>query len=234
LPIIPKSVSGTSFKPRENKEKYMSHSPLPWSIHESAEIVDADGVFVASIEGEVETDNDDGNRNLIARAVNRHNDLVATLDSCLTQIEQMAGMFDDSDGAIKAAADNARELLAGIRQDRGQQPEKIVFGLSQPIKQPSPGAAGAALRALRTVATVIDEGEAAALDSAEGEILDAITLLEGGTVEGVNGPKNPAKVLVEVNGGCVEYSSYGNVDVLVIDYDAEPDAEIPEEFQGLS
>lgn len=110
----------------------MSHSPLPWAVHRSGEVVDVHGEFVASIEGEVETPRDDDNANLIVRAVNRHDSLVAALDSCLTQIEQMAGMFDDSDGAIKRSADNARELLSGISQDRGQQPAPIVFQLSQP------------------------------------------------------------------------------------------------------
>jgi hypothetical protein len=99
---------------------------------------------------------------------------------------------------------------------------------------PSPGATGAALHALRLIADIIDRGEPERIDDCEGAIIDAITLLEGGTIEDVNGPDNPAKVLVEVRGGCVEYSSSGNVDVHVIDYDNEPDAEIPEEFMGMS
>jgi hypothetical protein len=52
--------------------------------------------------------------------------------------------------------------------------------------------------------------------------------------EFVNTAEHPARVLITVEGGCADYCSAGHVEVLLIDYDNEPDAEIPEEFQGLS
>lgn len=230
----------------------MSHSPLPWNVHPSGEIVDGIGVligliYVAALKGEVETPNDDGNRSLIVTAVNNHAKLVETLERCLKLIED-----ESYNTRHDILSREAREVLAAARC---QQPEKIVFQLNTPVPEPSPGATGAALAALRSVADLIDNtydhdvetgrrvdaaGEISGADvfellcGLEGEVVDAITLLEGGTIEDCNTPKNPAKVLIEVNGGCVEYSSAGNVDVHVIDYDADPDDEIPEEFQGLS
>lgn len=35
--------------------------------------------------------------------------LAGALDTCVTQIEQMKGMFDDSDGAIQQALDDASD-----------------------------------------------------------------------------------------------------------------------------
>lgn len=221
----------------------MSHSPLPWIVHPSGEIADANGVFVASIEGEVETPSDDGNRSLIVTAVNHHAKLVETLERCLRLIEDEG--FNTRHDTL------SREINVVLASVRGQLP---VNG-HHTLPEPSPGATGAALTALRSVASIIentwahdeatgeridDTGECSAADifeqvcNVEGQVIDAITLLEGGTIEDVNGPDNPAKVLVEVRGGCVEYSSAGNVDLHVINYDDDPDAEIPDEFDGLS
>lgn len=42
-------------------------------------------------------------------------DLESALDECVLQIEQMQGMFDDSDGRIQAALDDARDALSAAR-----------------------------------------------------------------------------------------------------------------------
>ena len=36
------------------------------------------------------------------------------------------------------------------------------------------------------------------------------------------------QVLIEVRGGVAYYETHGDVDVFLVDYDNEPDAEIPE------
>ncbi len=41
------------------------------------------------------------------------------------------------------------------------------------------------------------------------------------------------RVLVEVSGGVAWTTQTPDVEVLVIDYDNEPDAVVPEEFKGL-
>ncbi|MBU9211670.1 hypothetical protein [Burkholderia multivorans] len=37
--------------------------------------------------------------------------LLAALKSCVVQIQQMQGMFDDSDGAIQAALEDAQDAI---------------------------------------------------------------------------------------------------------------------------
>lgn len=38
--------------------------------------------------------------------------LLAALKSCVVQIQQMQGMFDDSDGTIQAALEDAQKAIA--------------------------------------------------------------------------------------------------------------------------
>lgn len=289
----------------------MSHSPLPWKYwpthwaggHNSHKIDGENTVWIENERGEeiarlcLRKHYDDGglavtdqvldNAKLIVTAVNNHAALVSSLDSCLTQIEQMAGMFDDSDGAIARAADNARDLLAEIRNGRDSQPEPVAGTatdilreivelskqdsiepgeleglieaadelLNSPQPEPStepntPASASlaVALAALKSVAEIIentyahdddgeridDAGEYSAADiveqvcNAENEVSEAIALLEANA-----DPVQP-RVLIEISRGLADYSTAGNVEVCLIDYDNEPDAEVPEEFQGFS
>lgn len=55
-----------------------------------------------------------------ARFVASFLSLLGALESCINQIEQMRGLFDDSDGAIQAALDDARGALAAARGDGGE------------------------------------------------------------------------------------------------------------------
>jgi hypothetical protein len=50
-------------------------------------------------------------KDISARLIALNREVLASLDGCVTQIEQMRGMFDDSDGAIKAALDDAYRVF---------------------------------------------------------------------------------------------------------------------------
>ncbi|MDR9060627.1 hypothetical protein [Burkholderia multivorans] len=47
----------------------------------------------------------------LARLIAAAPDLLAALEACVTQIEQMRGLFDDSDGAIQAALEDAQKAI---------------------------------------------------------------------------------------------------------------------------
>lgn len=65
-------------------------------------IIDEDGYVVCS-----PSPMGEANARLIAAAP----DLLAALESCVTQIEQMRGLFDDADGAIKSALEDAQKAI---------------------------------------------------------------------------------------------------------------------------
>ncbi|WP_126448395.1 hypothetical protein [Sulfuricystis multivorans] len=50
-------------------------------------------------------------KDLTAKLIEQHQALLAALEGCVEQIEQMRGMFDDSDSAIQAALENAQKAI---------------------------------------------------------------------------------------------------------------------------
>lgn len=72
------------------------------SPHRGRHIVDANGRVVC------EFVHDEGDAHLMAAAPM----LLAALESCVEQILQMRGMFDDSDGAIEGALEDAMDAIA--------------------------------------------------------------------------------------------------------------------------
>jgi len=83
--------------------KWLIDDRVPGAFIGYRAIVDEDGVTICdpSPMGE-------DNARLIAAAPA----LLASLQACVLQMEQMRGMFDDSDGAIQAAIDDAKDAIA--------------------------------------------------------------------------------------------------------------------------
>jgi hypothetical protein len=50
-------------------------------------------------------------RDLSAKLIEQNRRLLAALEGCVVQIQQMQGMFDDSDGTIQAALEDAQEAI---------------------------------------------------------------------------------------------------------------------------
>jgi hypothetical protein len=83
--------------------KWMIYDRVPGAEIGYRAIVEADGSTVCS-----PSPMGDSNARLIAAAP----DLLACLEECVFQMEQMQGMFDDKDGTIQAAIDNAKDAIA--------------------------------------------------------------------------------------------------------------------------
>jgi len=83
--------------------KWLIDDEVPGAIIGYRAIVDEDGSVICNLSPMGED-----NARLIAAAPM----LLASLEACVLQMEQMQGMFDDEDGAIEAAIHDARHAIA--------------------------------------------------------------------------------------------------------------------------
>jgi hypothetical protein len=88
--------------------KWLIEDCVPGTAIGYRAIVDADGNTICNPSPMGES-----NARLIASVPN----LLASLEACVWQMEQMRGMFDDSDGAIQAAIDDAKDAIAKATGD---------------------------------------------------------------------------------------------------------------------
>lgn len=54
-------------------------------------------------------------KDLTAKLIALNRELLAVLDACVTQIEQMRGLFNDQDGTIQAALDDAYKVIQAAK-----------------------------------------------------------------------------------------------------------------------
>lgn len=89
--------------------RWLIYDHLPNAFIGYRAIIDEDGIVICepSPMGEA-------NARLIAAAPQ----LLAALEGCVWQLEQMHGMFDDSDGTIQSALDDARAAIALARGEK--------------------------------------------------------------------------------------------------------------------
>jgi hypothetical protein len=61
---------------------------------------------------------------LVAKLIRQNQRLLDALGSCVEQIEQMQGMFDDEDGTIQAALEEARKAIDMATAESGGADER--------------------------------------------------------------------------------------------------------------